>query len=181
VNAIDAAALEDVMARVAAVEQRSDAGNEVTLEEVVARVAAVEQGRFRSGGGASGGAQPPYHGAQPGTPTAAAALKGSLFDSARGLVPVSSVDRPPSQSGYDSDTFVGKDGIRRWAGIGMPEVRINEAVEALKGAVLPRVLSIKHLNVPEGCDVHKFLAICRFEPYLVDRLWDNGACTDAVK
>ena len=181
VNAIDAAALEDVMARVAAVEQRSDAGNEVTLEEVVARVAAVEQGRFRSGGGASGGAQPPYHGAQPGTPTAAAALKGSLFDSARGLVPVSSVDRPPSQSGYDSDTFVGKDGIRRWAGIGMPEVRINEAVEALKGAVLPRVLSIKHLNVPEGCDVNKFLAICRFEPYLVDRLWDNGNCTEAVK
>jgi hypothetical protein len=48
VNAIDAAALEDVMARVAAVEQRPDASSEVTLEEVVARVAAVEQGRFRS-------------------------------------------------------------------------------------------------------------------------------------
>ena len=181
VNAIDAAALEDVMARVAAVEQRPDTSSEVTLEEVLARVAAVEQGRFRSGGGASGGAQPPYYSAQQGTPTAAAALKGSLFDSARGLNAVSSADRPPSQSGYDSDTFVGKDGVRRWPGVGMPEVRINDAVEALRGAMLPRNLSIKHLNVPEGCDVNKYLAICRFEPYLVDKLWDNGNCSEAVK
>ena len=181
VNAIDAAALEDVMARVAAVEQRPDTSSEVTLEEVLARVAAVEQGRFRSGGGASGGAQPPYYSAQQGTPTAAAALKGSLFDSARGLNAVSSADRPPSQSGYDSDTFVGKDGIRRWPGVGMPEVRINDAVEALRGAMLPRNLAIKHLNVPEGCDVNKYLAICRFEPYLVDKLWDNGNCSEAVK
>ena len=113
---------------------------------------------------ASGGAQPPYQSAQQGAPTAAAALKGSLFDSARGLNAVSSADRPSSQSGYDSDTFVGKDGIRRWPGVGMPEVRINDAVEALKGAMLPRKLSIKHLNVPEGCDVNKYLAICRYEP-----------------
>ena len=165
----------------ATTQQRVNAVNDDLLEEVMARVAAVEQGRFREGGGV-GGAPPPSQGVQRGTPTAPTALTGGLFGAARDLHPVASPFRPPSRSGSDTnETFTGKDGVKRYPGKGMPEVRINDAVEALKDAMLPRDLSIKHFNIPPGTDVNDFLSICRFEPYLIERLWDNGNCSEEVK
>ena len=161
---------------------RVNAVHEDRLEDVMARIAAVEQqSRFREGGGA-GGAPPPNQGVQRSAPTASAALTGGLFGAARDLHPVASPFRPPSRTGSDSsETFTGKDGIQRHPGTGMPEVRIRDAVEALKEAMLPRDLSIKHINVPPGTNVDDFLSICRFEPYLVERLWDNGNCSEEVK
>ena len=165
----------------ATTQQRVNAVNDDLLEEVMARVAAVEQGRFREGGGV-GGAPPPSQGVQRGTPTAPTALTGGLFGAARDLHPVASPFRPPSRSGSDTnETFTGKDGVKRYPGKGMPEVRINDAVEALKDAMLPRDLSIMHFNIPPGTDVNDFLSIFRFEPYLIERLWDNGNCSEEVR
>ena len=105
-----------------------------------------------------------------------------MMASMRHLQPVKS---PPGQSGSDSDTFVGGDSVRRHPGRGKPEVRITDAVEALKDrfarTASPKVLSFRYVKIPPGVDAWEHLSKCRLDPWMLERLYDGGNCSDAVK
>ena len=91
------------------------------------------------------------------------------------------VKSPSSQSGSESDTFVGRDSVRRHASRGLPEVRITEAVEALKDRFRPKVLSLRYVKIPPGVDTWEHLSKCRLDPWMMERLFDGGNCSEAVK
>ena len=98
--------------------------------------------------------------------------------SMRNLQPVKS---PPSQSGSETDSFIGKDSVKRHNSKGVPEVRITEAVEALKDRFLPKVLSLRYVKIPPGVDAWKHLSRCRLDPWMVERLYDDGNCSAAIR
>ena len=127
--------------RVAVVDETQTSAN----DEIALRVAALESQHFRNGGPFGGGTPPPPHGSLASGSTAA----GGMMAKMRNLQPVKS---PPSQSGSESDSFIGKDGLKRHNSKGQPEVRITEAVEALKDRFLPKVLSLRYVKIPPGVD-----------------------------
>jgi hypothetical protein len=146
-------------------------------------VAAAEQGaHFRSGGGA-GGVQPPRDGPRFGGSTA----QGGILRAMRDLKPVSGSIRIPSYPGSDAGdgapTFVGKDGVTRHSGKGMPDVRLNDAVNQLKDEFqrIGKVLSLRYLHIPKDIDPWEFIQMCRFEPYHLKALWNEGNCSEEVK
>ena len=112
--------------RVAAVDEVQALANDA----IASRVAALESQHFRNGGPFGGGTPPPHQGSLASGSTAV----GGMMASMQHLQPVKS---PSSQSGSESDTFVGRDSVRRHASRGLPEVRITEAVEALKDRFRP--------------------------------------------
>ncbi len=143
-------------------------------EEVVSRVAALESQHFRNGGPHGGGTPPPQQGSRGST-------VGGISASMKHLQPFKS---PPSQSGSeDSVTFVGKDGVPRHSAKGAPEVRITDAVEALKGAVLGegKILALRYVKIPAGVDAWEHLSKCRLDPWMMQRLYDGGNCSEAIK
>ena len=157
--------------RVAAVDEMQTSAN----DEIAMRVAALESQHFRNGGPFGGGTPPPPHGSLASGSTAA----GGMMLKMRNLQPVKS---PPSQSGSESsDSFIGKDGLKRHNSKGQPEVRITDAVEALKNKFLPSVLSLRYVKIPAGVDAWEHLSRCRLDPWMVERLYDNGNCSAAVK
>ena len=157
--------------RVAAVDEMQTTAN----DEIAMRVAALESQHFRNGGPFGGGTPPPHHGSLASGSTAA----GGMMLKMRNLQPVKS---PPSQSGSESsDSFIGKDGLKRHNSKGQPEVRITDAVEALKNKFLPSVLSLRYVKIPAGVDAWEHLSRCRLDPWMVERLYDNGNCSAAVK
>jgi hypothetical protein len=160
----------------------------VDMEELTNRVAAVlssgggATSHFRCGGGA-GGAQPPHEGPRFGGSTAQGSVAARAM---RDLKPVSGSFRPTSQSGSDAGeetTFVGKDGIRRHSGKGMPDVHLNDAVDALKEEFqrIGKVLSLRYLHIPKDMDEWEFIRMCRLEPYHLNALWDGGNCSAEIK
>ena len=156
--------------RVAVVDEMQTSAN----DEIAMRVAALESQHFRNGGPFGGGTPPPPHGSLASGSTAA----GGMMAKMRNLQPVKS---PPSQSGSESDSFIGKDGLKRHNSKGQPEVRITEAVEALKDKFLPSVLSLRYVKIPPGVDAWEHLSRCRLDPWMVERLYDGGNCSSAVK
>ena len=169
------AAAPGLQQRVASVEDGQMAAN----EEMAARVAALESRHFRSGGPHGGGTTPPYQGSLVSGSTAA----GGMMESMRHLQPVKSPPGPPSQSGSDSDTFVGRDGLMRHSSKGLPEVRITDAVEALKDRFLGKnkILSLRYVKIPPGVEAWEHLSKCRIDPWMVERLYDGGNCDAAIK
>ena len=164
-----ATAAPGLQQRVASVDEAQMAN-----EDMASRVAALESQHFRNGGPPGGGTQPPHQGSR--GSTAAGGMLGSMLH----LQPVKS---PPSQSGSDSDTFVGKDGVPRHSSRGTPEVRITEAVEALKDRFLGanKIMSLRYVKIPPGVDPWEHLSKCRLDPWRVDRLYDGGNCSEAIK
>ena len=156
--------------RVAVVDEAQTSAN----DEIASRVAALESQHFRNGGPFGGGTPPPHQGSLASGSTAA----GGMMAKMRNLQPVKS---PPSQSGSDSDSFIGKDSIKRHNSKGQPEVRITEAVEALKDRFLPQVLSLRYVKIPPGVDAWEHLSRCRLDPWMVERLYDGGNCSSAIK
>ena len=148
---------------------------------IASRVAALESQHFRNGGPHGGGTQPPHQGSR--GSTAAAGMPGSMMH----LQPFKS---PPSLSGSDdSTTFVGRDGVPRHSSKGTYDVRITDAVEALKDRFLEsnkavgssKVLSLRYVKVPQGMDPWEYLSKCRLDPWKVEKLYDGGSCSDAIK
>ena len=163
--------------RVASVDDEQATANDA----IASRVAALESQHFRNGGPLGGGTQPPHQGSR--GSTAAGGMPGSMMH----LQPFKS---PPSLSGSDdSTTFVGRDGVPRHSSKGTYDVRITDAVEALKDRFLEsnkavgssKVLSLRYVKVPQGMDPWEYLSKCRLDPWKVEKLYDGGSCSDAIK
>ena len=66
-----------------------------------------------------------------------------------------------------------------------PDLRssLNDAVHELKDEFqrIGKVLSLRHLRIPANVDEWEYLQICRYEPYHLSKLYNEGNCSEEIK